>query len=398
MKGHIRERGPGKWVINYDSPPGPDGRRRQKSLTINGSKKDAQRKLTEILHQLQTGTYVGASRTTVTDYLQQWLRDHASVNCSPKTHLEYANKVRDYVLPNIGNIRLQDLKPAHIVSMYQTLRTSGRVRPKSVAAEAEGEEPTVETGLSERTVLHVHRILHRAFKQAVLWELLLRNPCDAVVSPRPQKVEMRFLEPDQLTELLETAGGHCCYTAIVLAVSTGMRLGEICALRWQDIDMEEGFLSVRRSLEYTATTGMRFKPPKTGRSVRRIDLPMETVAQLRIAKGEQAEGRILLGSGYQNNDLVCCQPDGQPFRPDQVSQYFSGLLKKACLPHVRFHDLRHSHATWLLKSGVHPKVVQERLGHATIGITLDTYSHVLPSMQVEAARKIDDLLRSALGK
>jgi integrase len=140
------------------------------------------------------------------------------------------------------------------------------------------------------------------------------------------------------------------------------------------------------------------KPPKTASSVRRVDLPPETMTMLRSAKGLQAEQKLMLGGAYQNNDLVCCHVDGQPFRPDHVSYHFRLILKRANLPHVRFHDLRHSHATWLLKSGVHPKVVQERLGHGTISITLDTYSHVLPSMQEEAARKIGNLLRGALSE
>lgn len=397
MKGSISETAPGKWRITYDAPPAPDGRRRQKTTIVRGTKKDAQRRLTELLHQIQTGTYVDSTRLTVKQYLEQWLLDHASVNCTPKTHLEYSNKVRDYVLPSIGSLRLQDLKAAHLVSMYQTLRVSGRVRPKTVRTAAE-EPPRVERGLSERTLLHVHRILHNAFKQAVLWELLLRNPCDAVASPRPQTTEMRFLQPKEIEALLRVACTDYCFPAVFLAVSTGMRLGEICALRWKDIELQQRFLSVRRSLEYTPGAGIRFKTPKTGKSSRRIDLPPETVDQLYHIRGKQVEERLKLGPDYQDNDLVCCQPDGHPFRPDQISQRFRIMLRKANLPHVRFHDLRHSHATWLLESGVHPKVVQERLGHATIGTTLDIYSHVLPSMQADAARKIDDLLRAALGK
>jgi len=398
MKASIYELGPGKFRIVYDAPPGPDGRRRQKTLTISGSKKEAQKKRVEILHRLQTGDYVDPARTTVAEFLEQWLRDHASANCSRKTHQEYADKIRLYVVPHIGGLALQQLKPAHLVAMYAVLRTSGRKRP--IRRVPEGGLPGEEmvTGLAERSLLHIHRILHKAFSQAVMWEQVLRNPCDAVQAPRPQKVEMQILQSDQLETLLRTAKEDCCYSAILLAVSTGMRLGEICGLKWDDIDFAGGYLSVRRSLEYTYRTGVRLKLPKTPSSVRRIDLPRETLAQLMVAKGEQAQRRILLGPAYENSDLVCCRPDGQFFRPDYVSYTFSKLLVAAGLPHVRFHDLRHSHATWLLKSGVHPKVVQERLCHGNIAITLDTYSHVLPSMQEDAARRIDDLLRAALPK
>ncbi len=384
MRAAIYEAGAGKWRIVYDAPPGPDGRRRQKSVTVRGTKKDAQRKRTEILHQLQTGSYVDPARTTVREYLERWLQDHVAVNCGAKTHREYARSLRNHVVPHIGGTRLPDLKPVQLVAMYNALRTSGRRNGRG--------------GLSEQSILHCHRILHTAFKHAVRWQLLIRNPADAVEGPHVVKQEMKVLDSAQLDRLLTAAEGRTCYAAILLAVSTGMRLGEICGLKWEDVDMDGGFLSVRRSLEYAGAGEVRFKSPKTARSVRRIDLPPGLIGELRKHKARQNEDRLLMGPAFENNDLVCCRPDGRPFRPDYVSRHFRELLAAAGMNHIRFHDLRHTHATWLLTSGVHPKVVQERLGHGTIGITLDTYSHVLPSMQEEAARKIDAILQVALDR
>jgi len=168
-------------------------------------------------------------------------------------------------------------------------------------------------------------------------------------------------------------------------------------LKWEDLDIEEGFLSVRRSLEYTGPGQLNFKAPKTAHSIRRIDIPTELIVELVKHKGIQAENKLLLGSDYTSMDLVCCKPTGEPIRPGHISSKFGQLIRRLGMQHIRFHDLRHTHATWLLKIGVHPKVVQERLGHGTISITLDTYSHILPTMQKEAAGKIGTILQAALG-
>jgi integrase len=186
--------------------------------------------------------------------------------------------------------------------------------------------------------------------------------------------------------------------AVLLAVTTGLRRGEILALRWQDLDLEAGILSVRQSLEETKA-GLAFKEPKSRKARRTVALPALAVEGLRRHRADQARARLMLGPGWQDNDLVCAQHDGRPLRPRSLTHAFVNLLRRrADLARVRFHDLRHSHATLLLRKNVHPKVVSERLGHSTVGITLDVYSHVVPGMQEEAARKIDAALRSAIAE
>ena len=251
-------------------------------------------------------------------------------------------------------------------------------------------------GLSAQTVVHFHRILHKALEQAVKWQLVARNVCDAVDVPRPQRHEMKALTEEETTRLLTAARETRLYVPILLAVATGMRRGEILALRWDALDLEAGTLSVSRSLEQTAGN-LNFKAPKTDRSRRTVVLPRFAVVALQCHKGEQAKLRLLLGPGYQDHGLVVARADGSPWRPDVFSTEFGVLIRKTEVPPVRFHDLRHSHASQLFRAGIHPKIVSERLGHSGVGITLDTYSHLLPGMQEEAASKLDSAFRAAGG-
>ncbi len=383
MRAAIYEAGAGKWRIVYDAPPGPDGRRKQKSVTVRGTKKDAQRKRTEILHQLQTGSYVDPARTTVREYLERWLQEYVVPNLAAKTAQEYARMIRKYVIPCVGAVRLTELTPLRLVSFYNKMQREGSLRGNG--------------GLSAQTVVHLHRVLHKALQQAVKWQILIRNPADAAQPPKCQRIEMRVLPDDQVSKLLIAAEGTTLYMPVLLAISTGMRRGEVLALKWQDVDMDAGFLSVRRSLEQTRA-GLSFKSPKNSKSKRTVVMPANLARALVKHKGIQAQNKLLLGEGYQDLGMVCCYPDGRPVNPNYLTSAFPGLLQRAGLPHIRFHDLRHTHATMLLAQGVHPKIVSERLGHCTIGITLDTYSHVLPSMQEEAARKIDGILDAAFAE
>jgi integrase len=206
---------------------------------------------------------------------------------------------------------------------------------------------------------------------------------------------MRALDEKQTAELFRLTERTLLHIPVVVAVTTGMRRGEILGLRWQDVDLKAGTATIVQSLEQTRE-GLRFKSPKTDTSRRAITLPSITAEILRRHKTEQAKQKLALGPAYHDNSLVCARPDGQPVPPDTLSTNFATLIRRKKFPHVRFHDLRHSHATQLLKHGVHPKVVSERLGHSKIGITLDTYSHVMPGMQEEAAQKMDAALRIAV--
>jgi len=286
-------------------------------------------------------------------------------------------------VPALGKHLLHKLKPLPIQSYYaEALRTGRR--------DGGG-------GLKAQTVLHHHRVLRQALGQAVKWQLVAFNPASATEPPRPDRREMKVLDENNVVQVLKLVRESSIHIEILLAVTTGMRRGEILALRWTDVDFKKATVAVQQSLEQTRAGGLRFKRPKTERS-RVIVLPALVVESLKRHRAEQATRRLQLGPAYKDADLICCLVDGTPRSPAGLTRAFRDLLADKKLPRVRFHDLRHTHATLLLSQGTHPKVVSERLGHSTIGITLDTYSHVLPSMQEEAARRLNDALRAAIGK
>jgi integrase len=388
MKGHLRKRGPGVWAVVVELPRDPEGRRRQKWHTVHGTKAEAERELRRILRELDTGLYADPERLLVRDYLARWLSDHAKPNCSVRTYERYQELIQSYIDPRVGHLPLAKLRPLHIQAMEADLLEGGRTRRQEGGP----------AGLSARTVLHVHRVLSTALRQAVRWQLLARNPAEAVRPPRPTRAPVQALDEEQTARLLAAAKGsplHAPVLAPVLvAVMTGLRRGELLALRWSDVDLEAATLSVAQTLRVTHS-GLVFAPPKTGKSRRLLALPPLVVETLREHRTRQLEERLRLGPVWEEHGLVFPGPDGRPWHPDTFTSAFRALCPRAGVK-VRFHDLRHSHATQLLKAGVHPKIVSERLGHSTVGITLDIYSHLLPGMQEEAVGRLEAALRAAL--
>lgn len=305
------------------------------------------------------------------------MENYAKSNVAAKTFEGYTEFVRKHFTPALGHHPLAKLQPLHIQAYYTKALESGRRDGKG--------------GLSARTVLHHHRVLREALQQAVKWQLLVRNPADAVEPPRPEQKQMAVLDEDQAKRLLTAAEGTRLHIPVLLAVTTGMRRGEILGLRWTDVDLTTGTAAVRQALGQTKA-GMEFKTPKTQKSRRLVVLPQFVADELRRHKGQQAQQKLLLGPGYKDQSLVVAQADGSAFPPNILSIAFATLVKQAGLK-VTFHGLRHTHATHLFLRKVHPKIVSERLGHSNIGITLDIYSHVLPGMQEEAARHIEEVFR-----
>ena len=380
MRGHIRRRGKRSWAVVLEMGREATGRRRQKWHSVRGTKADAERELARLIHELNTGGYVAPNRLKLSEYLEQWLQDYAKPNVSPKTFERYSDIVRGHLAPALGNLLLTRLQPLDIQHHYSQALTNGRRDGRG--------------GLSKQSVLHHHRVLHAALKQAVRWQLLARNPADAVVPPRPEPRAMRALDENDTIRLLQRSRRSRLHPVIFLAVTTGMRRGELAALRWASVDLDAGTLSVRESLEQTRDS-LRVKQPKTASGRRTLDLPLLAIQELQRHRREQTEARLMLGPAFDDHNLVFPGPDGRPWPPDQITRAFSALVRRAGLAGLRFHDLRHTHATQLLRQGVHPKVVSERLGHATVSITLDLYSHVLPGIQKEAVEKIDVALRIA---
>ncbi|BAQ15606.1 tyrosine-type recombinase/integrase [Methyloceanibacter caenitepidi] len=383
MRGHIRKRGGSSWAIVLDLGRDAAGKRRQKWHSIKGTRRDAQRELARLLNELNIGAYVEPARMTVSEFFDRWLADYAKPKVSAKTFERYREMIDGHIRPALGTYMLPKLAPLHIQSFYSHALARGRKDGKG--------------GLSAQSVVHFHRVLHKALAQAVKWQLLARNPVDAVEPPRAERKEMRALDEEETAKLLGLLDGNRLYAPVFLAVTTGLRRGEILGLRWSDMDLEAGTLTVVQSLEQTKD-GLKFKAPKTHRSRRSIALPAMTVEVLRAHRAAQAEERLALGPAYEENGLVCPRPGGGSWAPDAFSTAFAAFVRRSGMKPFRFHDLRHSHATHLLRAGVHPKVVSERLGHSSVGITLDTYSHVLPGMQQEAVKLVDFALATAIAQ
>lgn len=379
--GHIRQRSPGSWELKYDCGADPiTGKRIIRYKTVRGRKSDAQRELRELLGTVDKGTHVDPGKLTVGEWFRRWLAE-AQSGVSPKTYERYAEIVNLHLTPKLGMHQLAKLAPVHIQGFYSETLKSGRLDGKG--------------GLSPQTVVHFHRVLSLALKRARALRLIAVNPAEDVRVPKIDDREMKTLTDEQAAKLLAAASTTRLYVPIAVTLATGLRRGELLALRWQDIDLDSGVLMVVRSLEQT-NDGLRFKAPKTKRGKRPVVLPASIVDVLRDHKVRQAEERLALGLG--KGELVFTRVDGRPISPDTFTSWVARVAKRAGTSHVMpVHGMRHTHVTNLLRANVHPKIASERAGHSSVGVTLNRYSHVVPGLQEDAAQRIDAALRKVLG-
>ena len=279
--------------------------------------------------------------------------------------------IRDSLIPALGSIRLVELRPEHIQRHYANM---------------------VNRGLAPRTTRYDHTVLHRALHMAVKWQLVPRNVADAVEPPKAMDSEMETWSSDEVARFLEAAKATPYYVLFYTALYTGMRRCELLGLSWRHIDLLCCQINIERGLHWTKEKGYVFTQPKSKKSKRTIALPPSLALLLKEHKEKQECARLLAGSTLSEDDLVFGRPDGSPLFPNSVSRAWDLLVRKIGIKAIRFHDARHTHATLMLKQGVHPKVVQERLGHASIQTTLDTYSHVAPGLQEAAAVGFDEVM------
>ena len=376
MKGYMRRRGQ-SWELFVEMPTDPvTGRRRRQTRTVSGTKKEAQRILTELMQQVNIGALVNASRdATLGEFLTDWL-DYKATQVRPLTLRRYRGIVEVNVIPYLGDVPLVRLEPQHLLDLYKRLSRGGR-------------RDGATGGLSETTLTHVHRVVSEALRDAVRQGRVIRNVAQAVSSPRPSPPELKDINSDDVNRLLDEAEKSMFYPAIALAAFTGLRRSEVFGLQWGDVDLDLMTLSVRRVLHERIGGGFDLQPPKTARSRRQVDLTPCAAMALRTHREGQEE---LVGCPVPSDRFVFSHPDGTPWRPNTLTRAFGRIARKVALNGVRLHDLRHAHATLMLKDNVHPKVVSERLGHATIATTMDIYSHVVPGLQAEAAKRFDDIL------
>jgi integrase len=381
MKGHICERSPGRWAIVLEIRDPETGKRKRKWHSFRGGRRAAQLECARLISEMERGVYLEPSKTTLAAYLATWL-EHVRTQVSPRSHERYTELAQKNIVPLLGGVVLSRLQSATISQAYAKALVNGR---RSGGG-----------GLAPRTVHHMHRILHQALQQAVRWQILARNPADAVKPPKVERTALETYDVTQTAELLDGMRNTRMFMPVTLAVLCGLRRGEIAALRWRAVDLINAQISVVESAEQTEA-GVRYKEPKSGRA-RTVALSETMIEELRAHRLAQTQELLRLGVRISDDTFVVAQVDGSPLQPRSITHEWVRLICRTALPRVRFHDLRHAHATHLLASGVHPKVASERLGHSKVGITLDLYSHVLPGMQADAASRVDATLREALNK
>jgi integrase len=343
--------------------------------TFHGNRTEAQKRLRQILAELDNGIFTKPGKTTMTDYLDTWLHDYCKPSLSPRTVELYSYICRVHVIPTIGKITLTELKPQHLQNLY-----SGKLS----------------SGLSPRTVQLCHVAIHKALKNAVRINLLSRNVADAAQKPKIQRPEMHPMTENDLNRFLDTAKQGNYYALFYTYLFTGMRRGELLAVRWCDVDLLGMQISVSRTTQYLngVKNHITFKEPKSQKSRRLIALSPSNAMVLEEHRKQQEKMRESLQlPPMAEDDLVFSHWDGRPLLPPSITHAWIKLVRKCGLNGIRLHDARHTHATIMLKQGVHPKIVQERLGHSTISTTLDTYSHVAPGLQQAAAMAFDDILK-----
>ena len=379
-EGSIYQRPDGKWAgqitVRYDPKTG----KRERKTVIHETQRKVADEIARIRHELATGTYIEPAECSLGEWLDRWMTQYKKGELKRSTYESYERLIRTHIKPSLGNIPLAKLQPHMLQGFYNEKLESGRLDDK-------------EGGLSTRMVRYFHAIIRQALQQAVREGILPRNVADATSPPVIRNKQMRPLTEDELLKFFEVAKEDRLFPAFVLVATTGLRRGEVCGLKWDCVDLEEGVLITRRQL-LILDDGLHLEEDtKSKRGRRRITLTDDAVRELKAHRARQAEEQLLLGKAYQKNNLVFCKADGTKIDPREFTKHFQRLLEEAELPRVRLHDLRHTHASLLLARGVHPKVVQERLGHSSITMTLDLYSHMTPGLDEAAAATLNGLLK-----
>ncbi len=369
---HLRKKDERKWqiILNVGIDP-KTGKQKRKTKVVNATKTKAK----EIMHKLaakyENDVYNEDIETTVEEYLKRWLKEYCENNLAKRTYNDYRGVIENHLIPSLGKLKLKNLKPDHIIKYQNKKLKNGRLKRKG--------------GLSKRTVQNHHRILSKALTDAVIpYKLIQSNPCRDVPAPTPNTPEVNPFSKDEISGILEYIEEEYYFYALVYVdKETGLRRGELLALKWKDINLENNNIYIQRSVQEIRGEGLVYKEPKNDSSFRNIYVDDDVMAILKNLK------KAHLKTSHKDN-LVFAFPDGSRIRPDYVTKKFKRILRKLDLGEHRFHDLRHTHATELLQAGVNPKIVQERLGHHDVAVTLNIYSHVIPSMQKEAVEKLKE--------
>jgi integrase len=374
MKGNLTRRGESSWRLKIDIGRDAAGKRQIRYMTVRGTRKQAQAELARLVAAHDEGRLVEPTKVTIGDYMRSWLDTAATLSLSPKTAERYRQLIERQIVPYLGSMPLQKLKPVHIANWHAALLKTGT--------------------LSARTIGHAHRVLHKALADAVRHELVTRNPASVVSPPKVMAGEVAILNAGQVKAVLAAMRDTVIYPQVVVLLSTGIRRGEIAGLQWADLDLDAGKLRIERAIEKTKAHGLRIKQPKTKHGRRSIALPASAVDILKAHRKAQLELRVQLGLGKLLPDaFVFGTIEGQPRDPDRLTQDWKRFTAARGLPRVTLHALRHSHASALIAAGADPVTVSRRLGHGSPVITMAVYAHLFDRSDEAAAKAIDALIK-----
>ena len=370
MKGSVKkDKKTGKYFYTVDIGIDPlTGKRKQKKKRGFITKKEAENALTKLLSEIHTGTYVEPSKLSYGEYLQDWFNTK-KYSVGIQTAKVLKGYLNSCIIPSLGNIKLAKLTSLHMQNYVNSLR---------------------DEGLKQGTIEKIIKLIRNSLEHAIDLELIPKNVTAKTKLPKSDKEELTVWNEQEVQLFLNAVQDSRYSIVFHMALVTGMRQGELLGMRWKDVDLEKGHLTISQTLSHGGKTFLL--GGKTKSSLRKILLPASTVAKLKKHRAFVLKEKLGQGEEYQDNDSVMCTPSGTPINPANVRRSLNALIKEAAVPKIRFHDLRHTHATLLLAKGVNVKVISERLGHSNIKITVDTYSHVLPTLQEDAVNKIEEIL------
>lgn len=395
MPGSIEKRGENSYRLIVSDGNGPGGKRKKhtKTIKIEGKteaerKRIAEKELAKFIAQIENNTFVEPSKLTFKDFIEKWLNEHADKNLTPKTVFEYNKLLYGRIIPALGHIKIDKLRPIHFIEFYNNLQENGIRDDKKPGS------------LSANTIKHYHRLIHDILEYAVKWQVISSNPTDMVDPPKVKRTEAKFYEEEdirKLTDALENVSERDFKykVAIILTLASGLRLGELVGLKWDSINFSDNTINIIQSNQYIPGKGTFTKSPKNDTSIRKISIAKPVMDLLAEYKIKQNTDKVNKGTKWNDKDFIFTQWNGEPIYPSTPSKWFAKFLKQNNLKIITFHQLRHTSATILINEGINIREVSKRLGHSNTSTTLNIYSHALKSADKDAADKIGNILFSS---
>ncbi|CAM3464758.1 site-specific integrase [Brevibacillus invocatus] len=388
----IQKRGENSWLLVVEAGYSPDGKRIKRTRTIRITDKLTPKKTKDFLElelakfkmEVEAGEYIAPEKMTFAAFVEEWRTKYAVKEIGPKTVDIYLRHLKNRILPVFGHMRLDQVKPFHIVKFISELSDEGSRQDGSAGR------------LSPGTVRYIHRVLNNVLSRAEEWKLIKKNPAASVKKPKETYNDIDVYDENDIAALFEALEKEPIQwrMLITLAITTGLRRGELVGLEWSHVDLDHGIIEVKQSISTQINGEPIITEPKTKKSKRKISLPDDLIDQLKEYYLYARKVRLQMGDKWagENHFFVFCNPDGKPFHPETPYLHFRRFLKKNGLRYIRFHALRHTSATWLISQGVHAKVISERLGHASITTTMNVYGHALQTADKEAANKFNSII------